>query len=151
VQCSKVVFFQQQQYGCNTVSALFIQGYCCSVTIIFFKYLFNTVGLIVTTRYRFDPAFARFFFTFILKLRSRFFLANFLMFIFSLSSACHFLFIPVCSLGLGLEGWAEDDFTPDFLREIDVGWTRILDPLCRAFFKDFPVGGHFLKRDLSVR
>jgi hypothetical protein len=21
----------------------------------------------------------------------------------------------------------------------------------RAFFKDFPVGGHFLKRDLSVR
>ena len=22
---------------------------------------------------------------------------------------------------------------------------------CRAFFKDFPVGGHFLKRDLSVR
>ena len=23
--------------------------------------------------------------------------------------------------------------------------------LFRAFFKDFPVGGHFLKRDLSVR
>ena len=27
----------------------------------------------------------------------------------------------------------------------------IRNSVTRAFFKDFPVGGHFLKRDLSVR
>jgi hypothetical protein len=30
--------------------------------------------------------------------------------------------------------------------------TNLIDVhTARAFFKDFPVGGHFLKRDLSVR
>ena len=30
-------------------------------------------------------------------------------------------------------------------------WFCLVGTYFRAFFKDFPVGGHFLKRDLSVR
>ena len=32
-----------------------------------------------------------------------------------------------------------------------MGFRTVVCPGARAFFKDFPVGGHFLTRDLSVR